>query len=80
MYIESAELSFRHASIKYTDLSYLYGVDEGQGVYTLSDCSSDTGTWVKLKQTYTELQNGKLLELHSALSQQFWVGQHRFVI
>jgi len=38
MYIESAELSERHAEIKFVDNSK----------YLLHDCNSDTGTWVRI--------------------------------
>jgi len=40
MYIESAELSERHAEIKF--------VDESR--YILRDCGSETGTWVRVRE------------------------------
>lgn len=40
MYIESAELSEKHAEIKFVD----------NCKYVLRDCGSDTGTWVRVKE------------------------------
>ena len=38
MYIESANLSERHAEIKFTDNCR----------YQLHDCNSETGTWIRI--------------------------------
>ena len=40
MYIESAELSEKHAEIKFID----------NCKYVLKDCGSDSGTWVRVKE------------------------------
>lgn len=40
MYIESAELSERHAEIKFID----------NCKYVLRDCGSETGTWVRIRE------------------------------
>jgi hypothetical protein len=40
MYIESAELSERHAEIKFVENSK----------YILRDCGSETGTWVRVRE------------------------------
>ena len=40
MYIESAELSEKHAEIKFID----------NCKYVLKDCGSDTGTWVRVSR------------------------------
>ena len=49
MYIEQAELSERHAEIKFVENSR----------YILRDCGSETGTWVRVKELdlYGELRN-----------------------
>ena len=63
MYIESADLSARHAQIKYTDelgRTYDDADNDMQGVYTLSDCNSETGTWIKLRHIYADNQNDYL--------------------
>jgi pSer/pThr/pTyr-binding forkhead associated (FHA) protein len=41
MYIESAELSEKHAEIKFVENSK----------YILRDCGSETGTWVRIRET-----------------------------
>lgn len=40
MYIESADLSEKHAEIKFID----------NCKYALKDCGSDSGTWVRVKE------------------------------
>lgn len=76
MYIESADLSARHAMIRFSNTSS-NGVDsDGQGSYILSDCNSETGTWVRPRQTFAEFQNSKLLQLHENLNREFSVGPH----
>jgi hypothetical protein len=83
MYVEQADLSKRHAMINYTDTNGRTFDDEdsaNQGQYFLSDCGSDTGTWIKLCQTFAENQNDNLIDLHNALGRQFEVGPHKFSI
>ena len=43
MYIESAELSEKHAEIKY---------DESTSRYILRDCGSANGTWVRVNRDH----------------------------
>ena len=40
MYIESADLSERHAEIKFVD----------NCKYLLRDCGSDSGTWIRIRE------------------------------
>lgn len=49
MYIESAELSEKHAEIKFVD----------NCKYLLRDCGSETGTWVRLNEKDLYSQNRK---------------------
>jgi hypothetical protein len=46
----------------------------------LSDCGSETGTWVKLKQVYAECQFSELQDLHDALNREFRVAGHCFTV
>ena len=43
MYIESADLSEKHAEIKY---------DDATSRFILKDCGSDNGTWVRINRDY----------------------------
>jgi hypothetical protein len=57
MYVESADLAPRHAMIKYTDANGRAFEDEApltNGLYSLCDCGSESGTWIKLRQAYAE--------------------------
>jgi hypothetical protein len=49
MYIESANLSERHAEIKFVD----------NCKYILKDCGSESGTWVRIKEIDLYHQNRK---------------------
>ena len=89
MYIESAELSERHAQIRYVDRSG--GVFEpsdsdclidpkNEGRYALSDCNSETGTWIRLRYVYTKNEYDKLIDLHDSLDKEFKVGFNHFIV
>ena len=59
MYIESAGLSLRHASIVYSDAkgnafdNFEDGeIDEYNGRYILRDCGSSTGTWMRVGKAF----------------------------
>lgn len=75
MYIESAGLSLRHASIVYTDANGqpfdceensegFIDLDEFHGHYMLRDCGSETGTWVSIRES---LSNLNLTNLHKCV-------------
>jgi hypothetical protein len=49
MYIESADLSEKHAEIKFID----------NCKYILRDCGSESGTWVRVKETDLYQQSRK---------------------
>ena len=62
MYIESAGLSLRHASISYEDaqgntFDHESCDDTRDGKYILRDCGSETGTWVRVGTTFAQSQN-----------------------
>ena len=45
----------------------------------LKDCNSQTGTWVRIPNSFAFEQNGNLINLHDSLDRIFKVDQHLFV-
>ena len=80
MYIESAELSERHADIKYEDADgqlFDEGADcednDKEGNYILRDCDSETGTWVRVKCAFDEHHYPLLVNLNEQDKREFKV-------
>ena len=73
MYIESANLSDKHAEIKFVD----------DCKYILTDCNSETGTWVRIghpgDSKEAHMPSGLDLYQESRL-RMFKAGDHQFVI
>ena len=87
MYIEAAELSERHADIKFqcplqiqSQNSLEYETEFARkGQYVLKDCNSQSGTWTKIPNSFASEQNSMLINLHESLDRIFKVDQHHFV-
>ena len=87
MYIEAAELSERHADIKFqcplqiqSQNSLEYELEFARrGHYMLKDCNSQSGTWIRIPNSFAKEQNDKLINLHESLDRTFKVDQHKFV-
>lgn len=87
MYIEAAELSERHADIKFqcplqiqSQNSLEYETEFARkGQYVLKDCNSQSGTWTKIPNSFASEQNGMLINLHESLDRIFKVDLHQFV-
>ena len=74
MYIEAAELSERHADIKFQSTILLEHQESNsseaemefakKGQYFLKDCNSESGTWTRIPNSFSVQQNELLINLH----------------